>query len=200
MQDERTLQKIARLDDHISVAYVGLSADARVMTNKARLECQSYRLRLEDAPTVEFVARHIGQMQQKYTQRGGVRPFGLAILIAGVGADGVPQLWSSDPSGVYSSWKANAQGRSSKSLQELLEKQYDKTDGSEEEALKLAVRALLEVVESGAKSIEVGILRRGQAMEMAAEARISALVQALEKEKAEGAEGGGGGGQLAFPL
>ena len=191
VQDDRTLQKIARLDDHISVAFVGLSADARVMTNKARVECQSYRLRVEDAPTVEFIARHIGQLQQKFTQRGGVRPFGLAILIGGVGVDGVPQLWSSDPSGVYSSWKANAVGRSSKSLLELLEKQY--ADGcAEEEALKLAVRALLEVVESGAKSIEVGIMRKGVPMEMASEARIEALVAALEREKAE-AEGGAGG-------
>ena len=168
-----------------------MSADARVMINKARVECQSYRLRVEDAPTVEFIARHIGQMQQKYTQRGGVRPFGVSMLIAGVGADGVPQLWSSDPSGVYSAWKAAAVGRSSKALMELLEKQFEE-GCSGEAALKLAVRALLEVVESGAKSIEVGVLRGGVAMEMVTEARLEALAAEIEKEKAE-AEGGGGG-------
>jgi hypothetical protein len=39
----------------------------------------------------------------------------------------------------------------------------------------------MEVVESGAKSIEVGIMRRGVPMEMASEARIEALVAAIEK-------------------
>lgn len=197
LQDDRTLQKIVRLDDHISLAFAGLSADARVLINKARIECQSYRLTVEDAPSVEYIARHIGQTQQKYTQRGGVRPFGISTLIGGVGPDGTPQLWASDPSGVYSAWKANAVGRNAKSLLELLEKQYKEGSG-EEEALKLAVRALLEVVESGAKSIEIGVMRRGKGLEMVPEARIEALVKAIEKEKAEAEAAAGGapaGGQ-----
>lgn len=155
-QDDRTLHKILRLDANISLAFAGLAADARVLVNKARIECQSHRLTVEDEPSVEYIARHIGTTQQRYTQRGGVRPFGLAILIAGVGADGKPQLWSTDPSGVYSAWKANAVGRNSKSLLELLEKNY--VEGCDAEgALKLAVSTLLEVVESGAQSIEVAV-------------------------------------------
>lgn len=158
---------------------------------QARMECQSYRLTVEDAPSTEYIARHIGQMQQKYTQRGGVRPFGTSTLIGGVGPDGVPQLWNTDPSGVYSSWKANAVGRSAKALLELLEKQY-KDGCSEEEGTKLAVRALLEVVESGARSIEIGVLRKGQRLEMVSEERITALVEAIEKEKAAAEAAGGG--------
>jgi 20S proteasome alpha/beta subunit len=155
-QDDRTLHKILRLDANISLAFAGLAADARVLVNKARIECQSHRLTVEDEPSVEYIARHIGTTQQRYTQRGGVRPFGLAVLMAGVGADGKPQLWSSDPSGVYSAWKANAVGRSSKALLELLEKNYvDGCDG--DAALRLAVSTLLEVVESGAQSIEVAV-------------------------------------------
>jgi 20S proteasome subunit alpha 4 len=191
-QDDRTLHKIARLDDHITLAFAGMSADARVMINKARIECQSYRLRVEDAPTVEFISRFIGQMQQKNTQRGGVRPYGVSMLIAGVGADG-PQLWSSDPSGVYSAWKAAAVGRSSKTLMEMLEKQYEE-GCSGDAALKLAARALLEVVESGAKSLEIGVMRLGAPLEMVSEARLEALAAEIEREKAEAAEGGGGGG------
>ena len=158
------------------------------------MECQSYRLTVEDAPSTEYIARHIGQMQQKYTQRGGVRPFGTSTLIGGVSPDGTPQLWNTDPSGVYSSWKANAVGRNAKALLELLEKTY-KDGCSEEEGLRLAVRALLEVVESGAKSIEIGVLRRGKPLEMVGEERISALVEALEAEKKakEASEGGSGG-------
>ena len=192
-QDDRTLHKIARLDDHIALAFAGMSADARAMINKARVECQSYRLRVEDAPTVEYISRFIGQMQQKNTQRGGVRPYGVSMLIAGVGADGAPQLWSSDPSGVYSAWKAAAVGRSSKTLMEMLEKQYEE-GCSGDAALKLAARALLEVVESGAKSLEVAVMRQGAPLEMVSEARLEALAAEIEREKAEAAEGGGGGG------
>ena len=193
-QDDRTLQKIVRIDDHISLAFAGLSADARVLVNKARIEAQSYRLTVEDAPSVEFIARYVGGLQQKYTQTGGVRPFGISELIGGVGADGVPQLWTSDPSGVHAAWKANAVGRNSKSLLELLEKNY-KDGCSEDEAVHLAVRALLEVVESGAKSIEVGVLRRGQPMQILSEADVLAHVKRLETEKAE--EGAGSGAAAA---
>lgn len=161
------------------------------------MECQSYRLTVEDAPSVEYIARYMGQIQQKYTQRGGVRPFGIATLTAGVGADGVPQLWSTDPSGIYSAWKANAVGRNSKSVLELLEKNY-REGCNEEEALKLAVKALLEVVESGAKSIEIGVMRRdGKGLSMLAEDQIEALVQAVEREKAE-AEAAAGGRDVAM--
>ena len=75
------------------------------------MECQSHRLTYEDEPSVEYVSRFIGSKQQRYTQRGGTRPFGLAVLIAGVDATGGPQLWSSDPSGVYYAWKVRACGK-----------------------------------------------------------------------------------------
>jgi len=156
------------------------------------MECQSYRLTVEDAPSVEYIARYMGQIQQKYTQRGGVRPFGISTLCAGVGADGTPQLWSTDPSGIYSAWKANAVGRNSKSVLELLEKSY-KEGCNEGEALKLAVKALLEVVESGPKSIDIGIMRRGgRGLVMATPEEVEALVKAVEADKlaAEAAAGG----------
>lgn len=140
-------------------------------------------------------------MQQKYTQRGGVRPFGIATLVGGVGGDGVPHLWNTDPSGTYASWKANAVGRNSKSLLELLEKQY-KDGCSEDEALKLAVKALLEVVESGAKSIEVAIMRHKTGQYMVPDQQIEALVKQIEEEKEkeaagqEGAAAAGAGGDM----
>lgn len=186
LQVDRTLQKIVRIDEHISLAFSGLSADARVLIDKARLECQSYRLTAEDAPSVEYIARTVGSIQQKYTQRGGVRPFGIFSIIAGVGNDGVPQLWSVDPSGIYFAWKAHAVGRHANTLFEMLEEQY--TEGcTEEEAVRLAVTVLLEIVESGSKSIQIGIMRKGVPMENVSESDIEALVKSIEEEKnAEG--------------
>lgn len=99
---------------------------------------------MEDAPSVEYVARYVARIQQKYTQRGGVRPFGISMLIAGCDSKGVPQLYQTDPSGTFSAWKANATGRNSTNIREFLEKNYSE-DLSEEDATRLAIKALLEV-------------------------------------------------------
>ena len=80
-----------------------------MLVNKARLECQSYRLTYEDAPAVEYVARYIARTQQRYTQRGGVRPFGVSCVIAGTNSDGAAMLYQTDPAGTYSAWKVSAQ-------------------------------------------------------------------------------------------
>jgi len=160
LQITRTIRKIVSVDQHVSLAFAGLTADARVLVNKARVDSQSYRLSVEDAPTVEYIVKSIAEVQQRYTQSGGVRPFGISMLIGGFDPhDGKPSLYQTEPSGTYSAWKANATGRNSKTVTEFLEKHYDTSSHDEHGSIKLAVRALLEVVEAGNKNIEVAILQ-----------------------------------------
>ncbi|XP_053499920.1 proteasome subunit alpha type-7 [Ictalurus furcatus] len=186
LQDERTVRKICALDDNVFMAFAGLTADARIVINRARVECQSHRLTVEDPATVEYITRYISNMKQRYTQSNGRRPFGISSLIMGFDFDGTPNLYQTDPSGTYHAWKANAIGRSAKAVREFLEKNYKEEDMETDElVLKLAVRALLEVVQSGGKNIELATMKRGEAMKILDPEEVEKIVSALEKEKEE---------------
>ena len=187
LQDTRTIRKIVQLDDHVVCAFAGLTADARVLIQKARLECQSYRLTCEDAPSIEYVSRFVARTQQKYTQRGGVRPFGISTLIAGFEGD-TPCLMQTDPAGTFSSWKANAVGgKNAKAMREFLEKGWEE-GMSQEEGIKLAVMALLEVVDSGSRNMEIMVVEKDGKRNLA-NADIKAVVAGIEAEKEEGDDG-----------
>ena len=53
--------------------------------------------------------------------------------------------------------KANAIGRSSKTVREFLEKNHT-DDLSRDDTIKLTVKSLLEVVQTGAKNIEISVM------------------------------------------
>lgn len=162
------------------MTFAGLQADARVLIDKVRLECQSFRFQYEDAPAVEYIARFTGETQQKYTQRGGVRPFGISAFITGF-VDGVPALYQTEPSGAVGQWKASAIGKKSKELREFLENKY--ADGMNQQAtMRLAIETLLEVVESE-KNIELCMVKPGNISEMVSQARIQAVVNEINAEK-----------------
>ncbi|XP_072460551.1 proteasome subunit alpha-type 8 isoform X2 [Notamacropus eugenii] len=110
LQDERTVRKICALDDHVCMAFAGLTADARIVINQARVECQSHKLTVEDPVTVEYITRFIATLKQKYTQSNGRRPFGISALIVGFDDDGIPRLYQTDPSGTYHAWKVVQSG------------------------------------------------------------------------------------------
>lgn len=184
LQDAHTIRKIMQVDEHIYLTFAGLQADARVLVDKARLECQSFRFSMEDEPSLEYIARYVAETQQSYTQKGGVRPFGISTFM--IGFEGKePKLYQTEPSGAYSLWKANAIGRNSKSLREYLEKGY-KDDLSQDAAIKLAVETLMEVVESS-KNIEICVMQveGGRKFRSLEDAEIERLVKIIEKEREE---------------
>jgi len=184
LQEERTVRKICLLDDHVVMAFAGLTADARILIDRARVECQSHKLTVEDPVTLEYITRFIAQLKQKYTQSNGRRPFGISALIAGFDEDLTPRLFQTDPSGVYHEWKANATGRSAKTVREFLEKNYStETAESKEATIKLAIKALLEVVQG--KNLEVAKMEKGSKMSLLSAEEIDKYVTIIEKEKEE---------------
>ncbi|GAB6033777.1 Proteasome subunit alpha type-7 [Chamberlinius hualienensis] len=189
LQEERTVRKICLLDEHVVMAFAGLTADARILINRARIECQSHKLTVEDPVSVEYITRYIAGLKQRYTQSNGRRPFGISCLIAGCDQDGALHLFQTEPSGTYHEWKANAIGRSAKTVREYLEKNYTpELVQSNEAAIKLAIKALLEVVQSGAKNIELAVMEKKSPMKMLDVEEIEKYVAEIEKEKEEEAE------------
>ena len=191
LQDPRiTPSKINKIDNHVLLTFAGLNADARILIDKARLEAQSHKLTVEDPVTIEYLTKYVAGVQQRYTQSGGTRPFGISTIIAGFDEnDTVPKLYQTEPSGIYSAWKANAIGRSSKTVREFLEKNYEKeNDLTDAATIKLTIKSLLEVVQTGAKNIEICVMKPGRVITQLTNEEIEKVVEEVEAEKAAEAE------------
>ena len=180
LQDERTLQKIVKLDEHLGIVFAGLTADARVLINKAMIEAQSYRLSVEDAPSVEYMARFIAGVQQRYTQKGGARPFGIAILLAGFDSDSRGSLWLTDPSGTYIRYSAKAIGSGSEGAQTSLQDEYH-SSLTLAEATKLGLEILKQVMEEKLSStnVEVATVTAAEGYRIHSKEEVEQVVQTL---------------------
>ena len=181
LQDTSTFRKVCPLDSHVMCAFAGLHADARVLIDKAQVQCQSHRLTYEDPITIERIARFIATTQLKYTQRAGVRPFGIATLVCGFDQTGEGHIYETLPSGLYTEWKARTIGKHDQTVMEYLEK-HNKDDQSDEDALKLAVGALLEVVENGSKNLEVAFMKKGETMRLMTEDELASIIESIGKK------------------
>ena len=110
---------------------------------------------MEDEPSVEYLTRFVAETKQKFTQKGGARPFGVSLLLCG-SQNKQPKLFKTEPSGAFSEWKAHAIGRSSDTLREYMLKEY-KEGMSQDATVKLAVQTLMETVET-IKNIDVCVM------------------------------------------
>jgi 20S proteasome subunit alpha 2 len=157
--DETSVQKIQALTPNIGVVYSGMGPDFRVLVRKSRKQAQQYyRLYKEHIPVTQLV-RETAAVMQEFTQSGGVRPFGVSLLIAGYDDNG-PQLYQVDPSGSYFSWKASAMGKNVSNAKTFLEKRYTE-DMELDDAIHTAILTLKEGYEGqiSSNNIEIGIIR-----------------------------------------
>jgi proteasome alpha subunit len=133
-------QKIFQVDQHIGVAAAGYIPDARVQVDNARFFSQSTKLTYDESVEVETVAKHLADQCHQFTQYSGVRPYGVALIIAGVDQKG-GSVYVTDPSGTYVSYAAIAIGAGSDEVTDFFEKNY-KTEISLEEGAALATAAI----------------------------------------------------------
>lgn len=145
LQDPDFSWKIFQVDDHVGVAVSGLSSDARILVDQARIYAQSNMLTYDEAIDIEVLSKRIGDVEQLYTQHAGVRPFGVSMIFGGVDKAGSKVL-QTDPSGACWGFKAVSIGAGGDTVREILEVKY-KEDMPLEEAILLAVECLSKVIE-----------------------------------------------------
>lgn len=138
--------KIFKIDDHVGTAIVGLSSDARILIDQARIHAQSNKLTYDEPIDTEVVTKRICDIKQLYTQHAGVRPFGVSMIFAGVDKTG-PRVFGTHPSGTYRGYKARAEGAGRETVFNILKEEY-KEDMELENATNLAVKCLTKALEA----------------------------------------------------
>eukprot|EP01101_Sappina_pedata_P013346 TRINITY_DN9611_c0_g1_i1.p1 TRINITY_DN9611_c0_g1~~TRINITY_DN9611_c0_g1_i1.p1 ORF type:complete len:235 (+),score=103.19 TRINITY_DN9611_c0_g1_i1:13-717(+) len=158
--DDSSIQKISLLTENIGIVYSGMGPDARVLLRKGRKAAQTYFRTYKCTIPVSQLVAQLATIMQDSTQSGGVRPFGVSLLIAGFDESDVgPQLYQVDPSGSFWAWKAAAIGKNMINARTFLEKRFN-DDIELEDAIHTALLTLKEGFDGqmNEKNIEVGII------------------------------------------
>ena len=144
--EQSSIEKIHAIDDHVGIASAGHVADARQLVDVARRRAQVEQLRYGEPMDVEALTKEITDHIQQYTQTGGARPFGVALLVGGV-MDGEPRLFETDPSGTPYEWQAVAIGGGRDDIQAHFEDEYS-PDADLAAGVELALSGLAEAEDS----------------------------------------------------
>jgi len=183
LADEKSVRKIFKVDDHVGATYAGMAGDGRVLLDYATQQSLYYRLLYDEPVSVEYLVKLVCDVKQVYTQHAGVRPFGVAIIFAGVDERGV-HLYMTEPSGNYIGYYAVAIGEKGNVVQDFLEKNY-KYDLNTRETIKLAIQAITSIVENKPYEnfIEVGYVdKETRKFKLLSESEIREYIEELVRE------------------
>ncbi|WP_400207451.1 archaeal proteasome endopeptidase complex subunit alpha [Candidatus Methanomassiliicoccus intestinalis] len=183
LMEPKSIEKIFQIDGHIGCATSGLVADARVLVDQARVTAQVNKITYDEDISVEMLVKKICDYKQNFTQYGGARPFGTALLIAGVDDQGV-HLFETDPSGALVSYKAGAIGAGRTVVMDFFEEKYEE-EMEQDDAVVLGLRALKKATEEeklNPKSVEIGIVREGEKFRRLNDTEVESLVERANSE------------------
>ncbi len=140
-----TVEKIFQIDDHIAATASGILSDARVLIERAQVKAQQHKVTYDTPIDTVSVVKDICALKQICTQSGGLRPFGVSIIVAGIDNDG-PKLFETDPTGIYFQFRATVIGEGETEIEEILDKEFSEKI-TIEEGLKLAINALNQILD-----------------------------------------------------
>ncbi len=155
-----SIEKIFKIDEHIGVASSGLVGDARALVDRARIECQINRVSYDEPIEVEALSKKLCDHMQSLTQYGGIRPYGTALLIAGV-SDGQVRLFETDPSGTLLEYKATGIGIGRPAAMKVFEEEYS-PETEIKDVIPLGLKALHSATEGkfDVDQVEIGIIEK----------------------------------------
>lgn len=158
--DESSIHKIDKLCDYMGVSYAGIGPDFNAVVMKARKDVAKYHATYQDRITPFVLCKQIATLFQEYTQSGGVRPFGIGMIVGGYDEEQGPQIFQIEASGTFYCWKATAMGKGSTEARQFLEKTY--TDDMDiGDATHTAIKALKNTFEGALteKNLEVAVIK-----------------------------------------
>ncbi|KAI0137272.1 proteasome A-type and B-type [Xylariales sp. AK1849] len=84
LADPSSLSKISLITPNIGMVYSGMGPDYRVLVDRARKASHTgYKRIYNEYPPTRILVQDVAREMQEATQSGGVRPYGVSLLIAG---------------------------------------------------------------------------------------------------------------------
>lgn len=139
----KSADRVREIDSHIVASTAGITSDSRVLIEKAQVIAQQNRLTYDSPVEPELIIKEISNIKQQFTHYGGARPFAVSMMLAGLNGK-TPQLFTSDVTGSYFMYKANAIGENDDKIKEKLRENYKK-DLTIKQGVKLALKIFKEV-------------------------------------------------------
>ncbi|OVE74586.1 proteasome subunit alpha [archaeon D22] len=179
------VEKIFPIDDHIVATAAGIISDAQVLVDHAQVKAQQIKVTYGvDADTISIV-KDVCSLKQVCTQSGGLRPFGVSLLLAGIDNDGTKKLYKTDPTGIYFQYKATVIGEGEPEIEQALVKEY-KDDMSVDEGLALSVKLMTKSLSEKFASdrIDAAFIKEGERrMQRVEKNKISKLIEENKSSK-----------------
>lgn len=161
-------RKVHRLDAHCLLVATGLAGDGRALADEARVDCQRFRLRNGETPTVSEIAESVANRQHALTTMAGARPFGVTATVVGVDEGGAARLFRSEPGGVVDEYVACAAGRCRRQAERELVRALETISGDDATALSDAVRLTANAVfeaDRSCQSVDLWVIESSSATE-----------------------------------
>merc|ERR1712007_334331 len=184
LMEPTSIEKIVEIDSHIACAFSGLTADSKTLIDRARVESQNHWFTYDEKMQVESVAQAVSNLAIQFGDSdddAGVmsRPFGVAILFAGMDDNGT-QLYHMDPSGTYVQFDAKAIGSGSEGAQQSLQEAYHR-EMTLKEAIKSSMTILKQVMEEklNESNVEVATVTKENGFKLVTGEELQSYISAL---------------------